>query len=94
MITKQELIDIMKEGWQQTGYYSVNFNANMVADKILERIKKELEVLEILKTIIKKSTQFNGIISIDNEINSVRATSFLTKTEYKLLKGWLYNEKK
>ena len=60
MITKQELIEIMKEGWQPSGYYSVDFNANMVADKILKRIKKEykevknklkkdLEVLDILK---------------------------------------------
>ena len=40
MITKQELIDIMKEGWQPSGYYSVDFNANMVADKILKKIKK------------------------------------------------------
>ena len=60
MITKQELINIMKEGWQPSGYYSVDFNANMVADKILKKIKKEcketenklkneLKVLKILK---------------------------------------------
>ena len=57
--------------------------------KYLESVLKDLEVLEILKTILKKSTQFNGCISIDNEINSVRATSFLTKTEYEKIKEWL-----
>lgn len=57
--------------------------------KYLESVLKDLEVLEILKTIIKKSTQFNGIISIDNEINSVRATSFLTNKEYDKIKEWL-----
>ena len=61
--------------------------------KYLESLLKDLEVLEILKTILKKSTQFNGIISIDNEIDSVRATSFLTKTEYQKIKEWLDNER-
>lgn len=51
MITKQELIDIMKEGWQQTGYYSVDFNANMVADKILNAIIKHEQ--DIVKEFVE-----------------------------------------
>lgn len=52
-------------------------------------IREDLDLLDMLKTIIKKSTQFNGCISIDSEINSVRATSFLTNKEYEKIKEWL-----
>lgn len=71
MITKQELIDIMKEGWQPNGYYSVNFNANMVADKILEKIEKELEDIKSennkLKVILYGKRP-ECIIELENEL--------------------------
>lgn len=80
MITKEELIDIMKEGWQPTGYYSVNFNANMVADKILERIKQELEVLEIIKSKLNIGFQLEYLSKYG---------SLITSEEYQKIKEWL-----
>lgn len=93
MITKQELIDIMKEGWQPSGYYSVDFNANMVADKIHERIKNELEVLEIFK----KNTDIELLKTNENApifvtILRVKPLTNTIDKEYQKVKRWLEND--
>lgn len=88
MITKEELIDIMKDGWQPSGYYSVNFNANMVADKILKRIRKELEVLEIIKHIVKIADYSDRTIQGGNLVILVGG-EIKTFEEYQKIKEWL-----
>lgn len=87
MTSKDNLEFILKEFTRHLS----KLETELILDKA-EPIVKDLEILEILKTIIKKSTIFNGIISIDDEINSVRATSFLTKIEYEKIREWLENE--
>lgn len=100
MITKQELIDIMKEGWQPTGYYSVDFNANMVADKILERINEDLEVLDILKRtpfhIYKFGFSNNYMLHLDTD-HSIPITeeeaNLISKVLKVITKEWLKDDK-
>lgn len=56
---------------------------------MLEKIEKDLEVLEMLKILFKCSPTYNELVLKDIRTNIILKMSLLSKEDYKKIKEWL-----